>query len=836
MASEEDTKAKATEILQGIARQINCLSDDNRTTRRRAVDGIRKAILGKQPPVEKDVLQEVLNHIVKSILKSFSDPVEKCRELSITFISDCIPQINNIEDILPYLMPTLVQRLGGKEIVENAEELRLSMIEMLAIIIDVSKKKIGPYMDDLIQILQRTIVDPYPEVKKESCKCTSALAKSVPEHFHMQSEQLINPLLHTISHQHSRVRVICIHTIGDVLQYGSHKPMENVISHIAQRFFDQAPTVRMAATNVVGNWLLDFVDRYSFHHKLVPLLLSSISDELPDIQQKARQLWKDIGAKYEEENEDDLKDQMDFSTVDVPLPPGETERPNLGCRTIIFRNLSKILPGLMNDLSDWTAPNRIMASKLLYTLLLNAEDHTTQHMQRLLTGMYKACSDDEKEVVERTIKSAELVGLFVNPEVYCKLTLPTIKSAQNTNVLMVMAAIVRGTPSDSLKPHLEKICDTLAHPDVCRAEQISYLYQLLACTDAVISKGQSDCKDYSLQLFTTLLNIMAMSSVEDLKQQVKVCMVQLAEVQGLDSSDQLYALHTKQILDSLKGSYEQWTNYSTERLIFDTLLTEAGPVVGEYLDDIILMLKANLNPDKDPELRLKLFSLLSRLVTSTGSTLNSQEKFGDFVVVVVRDMILGNCVWYAGRTAAAVRTIAVSCLWALFQSGLLTNDKLITILDELLTQLISLLEDDVKTTRLVTCRVLQKLLTVCRESFDPDRLHKMYMELLKRMDDSSDEIRKAVAKTFTAYFNCFKEDYSRTLYKAHLEEMYKGLLVHLDDPDPDIQNAVLVVLKQAAPIHPGLLKEQVEEVKHKHRIPKYCNQLLEYINGIQGTS
>ena len=42
-----------------------------------------------------------------------------------------------------------------------------------------------------------------------------------------------------------------------------------------------------------------------------------------------------------------------------------------------------------------------MSSKLLYVLLLNAEDHTTQHMEKLLSGLYKACGDEEQEVVQQ---------------------------------------------------------------------------------------------------------------------------------------------------------------------------------------------------------------------------------------------------------------------------------------------------------------------------------------------------------------------------------------------------------------------------------------------------
>ena len=41
--------------------------------------------------------------------------------------------------------------------------------------------------------------------------------------------------------------------------------------------------VRRAVTRVVGGWLLDLRDRYSFFHKLIPLLLSGFDDDIPDI-------------------------------------------------------------------------------------------------------------------------------------------------------------------------------------------------------------------------------------------------------------------------------------------------------------------------------------------------------------------------------------------------------------------------------------------------------------------------------------------------------------------------------------------------------------------------
>lgn len=106
-----------------------------------------------------------------------------------------------------------------------------------------------------------------------------------------------------------------------------------------------------------------------------------------------------------------------------------------------------------------------------------------------------------------------------------------------------------------------------------------------------------------------------------------------------------------------------------------TPLFPPGPVVGELLEDVMPILRVNFHPDKEADVRLKCFSLLSHLVMNSADTIDSNNKFADFAEIVVRDMILPNCVWHAGRVAAAIRTTAVSCAWALLQSGALTLDK-----------------------------------------------------------------------------------------------------------------------------------------------------------------
>ena len=76
------------------------------------------------------------------------------------------PIVQDIAVFLPYIVPVLVARLSTLEITEPSEELRLSLVSLLSTFIDLCSSNMAPYLSDTVSILQRTIVDPYPEVKK----------------------------------------------------------------------------------------------------------------------------------------------------------------------------------------------------------------------------------------------------------------------------------------------------------------------------------------------------------------------------------------------------------------------------------------------------------------------------------------------------------------------------------------------------------------------------------------------------------------------------------------------------------------------------------------------
>lgn len=75
------------------------------------------------------------------------------------------------------------------------------------------------------------------------------------------------------------------------------------------------------------------------------------------------------------------------------------DRPGLGCRELVVRNLGRLVPAISHDLTDWLVPTRVRTAQLLSVLLLHSEEHSTQHVQPLLAALYRACTDTEKDVI-----------------------------------------------------------------------------------------------------------------------------------------------------------------------------------------------------------------------------------------------------------------------------------------------------------------------------------------------------------------------------------------------------------------------------------------------------
>lgn len=195
-----------------LQKSLNGLQSEEKRKRKSSLDELRKLLFSylKSSPSLLDDHED----IYKAIVRCFGDESEACRESAVNLLRDLLLDNISLHLNLTLLVPVLSRRLGSTEVVEASEEVRCSLVELLHTVLKRAEKDIFPYFNDITQILAKTIVDPYPKIKRESCECVSALAFAIPENFHMQSESLVKPLVQTLTHQQYRVRVSAILALG----------------------------------------------------------------------------------------------------------------------------------------------------------------------------------------------------------------------------------------------------------------------------------------------------------------------------------------------------------------------------------------------------------------------------------------------------------------------------------------------------------------------------------------------------------------------------------------------------------------------------------------------
>lgn len=223
---------------------IVSLQADEKHRRKQALEELVRNMSQERLSNNLDEMIKVWDSVHRLVVRILNDNTEICRELAVEILRIFLEYLPPEDKHINYVIPIMSRRLGSQELIESSEEVRLNCVSLLRTIISRYGDLLAPYIQDVTGILARTVTDKYPNVKKESCKCISDYAKTLPRHFYSQSEYLIKPILSNFTHQHYRVRLGAVRAIGDVMRYGNSKSMEEVATPLAQRLFDQSGIVR----------------------------------------------------------------------------------------------------------------------------------------------------------------------------------------------------------------------------------------------------------------------------------------------------------------------------------------------------------------------------------------------------------------------------------------------------------------------------------------------------------------------------------------------------------------------------------------------------------------
>eukprot|EP00798_Chlamydomonas_sp_ICE-L_P021006 gene21006-27865_t len=219
--------------------------------------------------------------------------------------------------------------------------------------------------------------------------------------------------------------------------------------------------------------------------------------------------------------------------------------------------------------------------------------------------------------------------------------------------------------------------------------------------------------------------------------------------------------------------------------------------------------------DGEPNLRLSALQLIDQLLEdqkrcSALGGVNSEA--------LLASVLLPPMVWRAGKTAAAVRFAAVTALSTLMRRALVPDDTLMSFVSNgtLLPLIHQSLDEDwyvdmrlagYVDMRLAGCGVMQQLLLAAGSKFTAEQRRAVYPELLKRLDDSSNQIRIAVCSTLVAFCTTMSPSYCDT----NSGYLAQGVVIHMDDSDAGVQEAACKVLEALAAVKSKAVATEPED-------------------------
>eukprot|EP00762_Andalucia_godoyi_P007493 ANDGO_07829.mRNA.1 axonemal len=564
-------------------------------------------------------------------------------------------------------------------------------------------------------------------------------------------------------------------------------------------------------------------------------------------------------------------------------------RPPIGSRSLVQQHFRKFYKGLLADVEDWTAERRVAALRTLAVCSLFIEDHATEFLEAILPVLSRSILDGDQVVRSLVELICRRLGFFVPPRVYLGILAPRLPMHANTSsVSSQYAAIALGDILNSsssvshvassgssilvsyvtlirfclsgTSPHhilcpdhssLDQLMSALALPDVCRstdsqvlssfADLLAYLASRDEVRSVLLSVFHSTvapCIVWLLyrseKLAVPILQALHMELSEYLERNVEVL---------YDHVFRMLATSSVSHIASEMHMFEAFV-----RNLHGAVIIRLWPrVVDGSIMTILSQTSERGSPKFEPRLATIFMGLMRRcfsaLVEVTSSHADAvREILSSRLLSYCKTFVFPNCFWRpGGAPSTALRREAVAVLSVVVQHFLLADQEVFkTLIPDMISVLVSVLDDDEDDLRKVGTDALwfffqavlvlepfQKSFSTVKEGLNRleyEQHRSLFEALLKRLDDPSNATRISLCAGFIPYLDVLLQENDTA--RIWLETIVDTLLIHLDDPDHEVQQAVLPVLRRLAVSEPDLVAARAREARSKHRSPMYLDQII----------
>ncbi|KAJ3268168.1 HEAT repeat-containing protein 2 [Terramyces sp. JEL0728] len=810
-----------------LEREVNIISEpsSDRNSKRQALNSILNSKTINSP-------------IVKAVAKTISDPIEKCREISISIVN----QVTD-KELLVEIIPVFVLQIQK----EPSEEIRLQIMKTLTKLTNVFGRDIFPFVGDYLEILYFSLVDAFPEIRKESLNLGKKLCLTCPQQVSLCGDKLVKQILPSLAHRHSSVRVIAVKALLEavVIDYSA---LDDCVTVLMDLVRDKASQVRQEVYFLSKEWLTRLIDRHIYRHKILPLLYAGYTDELPKLVEYAKGMMEEVGVHFEKENEKEIKDELDYSDG-IARP----NRPRVGCRRAARDNIQKITKKLTEMLGDWNVETRFKAAQILYVFIEFCETEITGYTATIIQPLYKILAEDEVHLMDLCIKLMNRLGYFVAPDTTLSLILPALLGGNvgsfRLGCLRALQGVLAGSKKELLAPQLSYILESLGDKDLVQNENFVVLLELSKCLVQLVEKLPTD-SETTFKFFYLLVQIQSIPGnpkvvgYTDVKNTTEHTMTTFAARHSLNLAE-MYNSQLATVISTF--NYQKWTQYSVEPNMLEIMLFKSVPNFAAHFDIILPILVSTCDLEKEIELRDKIMPIIHHLFQQPFPCSQLEPFLGELLEKVV----LKNCVWKGGRKHESLRSLSTK-VWKLITEMSIDHEvwlqTTIALFEPaILPILLTNLDDDIIETRSNVLSILDCYLKL--PVWKIENIKKIYQETLKRLDDARDEIRIKGALLFISIYQAidnFKQANAHLknedkltaivdndvieidLDQVHYETILDCMLIHLDDTNIKIQEAVhksLVGLKPFVELKTW--NDKLIDAKDKHKSTFYLEKLLE---------
>eukprot|EP00981_Chlorochromonas_danica_P000674 scaffold146_cov171-Ochromonas_danica.AAC.23 len=470
-----------------------------------------------------------------------------------------------------------MSRINDHPFPENAEELRLLVIEIIQMILissqrflsvgnggnDSQQQEVSHLYSSILLALIQALADAFPAVKRASAEAISSIAKVHPYSIRLHGKAIIKALIMNTSHNHAKSRVITLNAIVNTLcclTPGTYQSLmkESLLTVFQKAVLDRTATVRVDLSLTLAR-LIDFrigqcsllsrpLDAVDLEALVLLLLLSG--EDTEGVQTTAKKSLIEAVRTYNPTtipstiasdimDEDIIDGEVSLKTIEpqttaVEDATTQQESSLEKLRFVLTSYLSTFVDLLLTGTENWSSETKLKYIFGLKSYLSYVQELGQPALPILLPALAIHIRDEESEVRQAAEGCVFEIGKYTPAAAWLAVILPHVlgqlsssdSAPQRAGAVRVLTNLWKGR-----SVHFHDHVTTETSQEEERSSAVKSISSALVSPGLLVSYRDSLLREALLLLVRTLLDTLSSDFLvkeEVIQRRLCLCLLYLA--------------------------------------------------------------------------------------------------------------------------------------------------------------------------------------------------------------------------------------------------------------------------------------------------------------------